>query len=54
MVRLVTQMLRESVPLPDYATWSEEYQADPHVFDVHMMGLWEELLDSGPEGKGNG
>ena len=54
MVRLVTQRLRDSVPLLDYATWSEEYQADPQLFDVHMMGLWEELLDAGPEEDGNG
>lgn len=54
MVRLVTQKLRESVPLPDFATWREEYERDPARFDVHLLGLWEELLasppSSGPQG----
>lgn len=54
MVRLVTQRLRESVPLPDYSTWSREYETDPARFDEHMMGLWEELLDSRPGENGNG
>ncbi len=44
MVRLVTQKLRESVPLPDFPTWRREYEADPARFDVHLLGLWEELL----------
>ncbi len=51
MVRLVTQTLRESVPLPDFGSWSEEYRADPERFDVAMLGLWEELLEE-PEGGG--
>lgn len=45
MVRLVTQKLRDSVPLPDFETWRDEYRANPERFDVHMLGLWEELLE---------
>lgn len=55
MVRLVTQRLRDSVPLPDFRTWSREYRADPGRYDVYLMGLWEELVapesaEGGPSG----
>lgn len=53
MVRLVTQQLRESVPLPDFRTWRHEYQADPGRFDVHLLGLWEELLGDSAATGGN-
>jgi hypothetical protein len=44
MVRLATQELRKSVPLPDFATWSREYREDPERFEAQLLGLWEELV----------
>ena len=44
MVRLVTQKLEQSVPLPDLQTWAREYSADPDRFDEHLLGLWKELV----------
>ncbi len=44
MVRLVTQKLEESVPLPDLETWAREYTADPGRFDEHLLGLWKDLV----------
>jgi hypothetical protein len=44
MVRLVTQKLEESVPLPDLETWAREYTADPERFDKHLLGLWKDLV----------
>ncbi|MGH7541246.1 MAG: hypothetical protein ACRELC_09625 [Gemmatimonadota bacterium] len=43
MVRLATKRLRESVPLPDFPTWAEEYRADPGRYDGYLLGLWREL-----------
>lgn len=47
MVRLVTQKLEESVPLPDLETWAREYTADPERFDKHLLGLWKDLVQAG-------
>lgn len=44
MVRLATQRLRDSVPLPDFETWSEEYRADPERYDRYLLGLWKRLV----------
>jgi hypothetical protein len=44
MVRLVTNKLEQSVPLPDLQTWAREYTADPARFDEHLMGLWKDLV----------
>jgi hypothetical protein len=44
MVRLATQRLRDSVPLPDYETWREEYRADPERYDRYLLGLWKHLV----------
>ena len=46
MVRLVTQKLEESVPLPDLETWAREYTADPERFDEHLLGLWKDLVNA--------
>ncbi len=40
MVRLATQRLRESVPLPDFETWRSDYEAAPDQYDEYLMGLW--------------
>ena len=47
-VRLVTRRLRESVPLPDFEDWRREYTEDPSRFDVHLLGLWKELVEHEP------
>ncbi|MFQ5745509.1 MAG: hypothetical protein ACE5HV_18305 [Acidobacteriota bacterium] len=44
MVRLLTHKLRENIPLPDFATWSRDYQADPDRYDPYLLGLWKDLL----------
>ena len=49
MVRLVTQKLEKSVPLPDLQTWAREYTADPDRFEEHLLGLWKELVDRAEE-----
>lgn len=55
-VRLVTRRLRESVPLPNFDDWSREYREDPARFDVHLLGLWKELVqdESGAERRREG
>lgn len=50
MVRLVTQKLRKNIPLPDFATWREDYTANPERYDPHLLGLWEELLSQTSSG----
>lgn len=50
MVRLVTQKLRNNIPLPDFATWREDYTANPERYEPHLIGLWEELLSRSPSG----
>jgi len=54
MVRLVTQKLRDSVPLPDFQVWSQEYRANPERYDVYLMGLWEESLPGDAAENGSG
>lgn len=41
MVKLVTDKLKRSVPLPDFATWAEEYRENPERYDPYLLGLWE-------------
>ena len=53
MVRLVTQKLEESVPLPDLETWAREYTADPERFDEHLLGLWKDLVKADTGGAGD-
>ncbi|MFQ5679754.1 MAG: hypothetical protein ACE5HP_09900 [Gemmatimonadota bacterium] len=52
MVRLVTHKLRESVPLPDFATWSRDYEANPKRYDPYLLGLWKDLLANPAAGTG--
>ena len=42
MVRLATQRLRESVPLPDFETWRRDYEAAPEEYEAYLMGLWRQ------------
>lgn len=45
MVKLVTEKLQRSVPLPDFETWAREYREDPERYEPHLMGLWERSAD---------
>jgi hypothetical protein len=45
MVKLVTEKLQRSVPLPDFETWAREYREDPERYERHLMGLWERSAD---------
>lgn len=45
MVKLLTDKLRESVPLPDYETWAREYREDPERYDPFLLGLWEQSVE---------
>lgn len=47
MVRIVTTRLRDSMSLPDLATWAREYREDPRRYDDHLLGLWEGERESG-------
>lgn len=50
MVKLVTEKLQRSVPLPDFETWVKEYREDPERYERHLMGLWERSArGDGPE-----
>lgn len=55
MVKLVTEKLRHSVPLPDFETWVRQYRDEPERFDQYLMGLWEKRVpDDTPSGSGEG
>lgn len=53
-VRLVTEKLRESVPLPEMDEWVEEYREDPERFEPYLLGLGGSPVERicGPEGAG--
>lgn len=48
MVRLATQRLRESVPLPDFETWRRDYEAAPEEYEAYLMGLWRQRAEEEP------
>lgn len=41
MVKIATEKLRRSVPLPDFETWAREYREDPERYEPYLLGLWE-------------
>jgi hypothetical protein len=45
MVSLVTEKLRQSVPLPDLETWAREYRENPEQYEPYLMGLWERSVE---------
>lgn len=57
-VRLVTEKLRDSVPLPEMDEWMREYREDPEKFEPYLLGLGqspvERLCGSDPEGGDGG
>lgn len=51
MMKLATEKLRRSVPLPDLDTWVEEYRERPERYEPYLLGLREgiaEDLEDGP------
>lgn len=46
MVRLATNHLRRSVPLPDFESWRRDYEEDPERYDRYLLGLWRQLTES--------
>ena len=40
-IRLATGRIRDSLELPEYEVWAEEYLKDPSRFDPYLMGLWK-------------
>jgi hypothetical protein len=47
MVKLVTDKLTASVPLPDLEEWAAEYRAHPERYDPYLLGFWEESVGEG-------
>lgn len=45
MVKLVTDKLTASVPLPDLREWAADYRAHPERYDPYLLGFWEESND---------
>ena len=45
MVKLVTEKLRASVPLPDFEAWATEYRSDPTRYEPYLMGLWKRRVE---------
>jgi hypothetical protein len=41
MMTLVTRKLQRSVPLPDFDSWSREYEQHPEKYDPYLLGLWQ-------------
>ncbi len=44
MVRLVTDKLTASVPLPDLEEWVAAYLEHPELYDPLLLGFWEESV----------
>jgi hypothetical protein len=49
MVKLVTDKLTASVPLPDLEEWAADYRDHPERYDPYLLGFWEEST-AGPSG----
>ena len=44
-MQMVTGKLRESVPLPDFESWSAEYLEHPERVEPFLLGLWKEAVE---------
>lgn len=53
-MRIVSEKLRDSIPLPAFADWAAEYREHPERFEPILIGLWKEAMDDpadpAPEG----
>jgi hypothetical protein len=43
-MRLVTRRLRDSVPLPTFEVWADEYRRHPERFEPMLFGLWKDAM----------
>lgn len=52
-MRIVTARLRDSIPLPAFAEWADEYREHPERFEPILIGLWKDAVrddeDDAPE-----
>jgi len=53
MMTLVTRKLQRSVPLPDFDSWSRDYEQDPQRYDPYLLGLWQSSEDDAAAAQGN-
>lgn len=44
-VKLVTEKLRDSVPLPEMEEWAREYREHPERFEPFLLGLGESPVE---------
>jgi len=44
-MRIVSEKLRDSIPLPSFADWSAEYLEHPERFEPILIGLWKDAVD---------
>lgn len=50
MMKLATEKLRRSVPLPDLKTWVEEYRNRPERYEPYLLGLRERIGEEAGDG----
>jgi len=46
LANLLVDKLLSDVPLPDFETWSEDYQRNPERYDPYLLGLWKNSVES--------
>ena len=46
LANLRVDKLLADVPLPDFETWSEDYQRNPERYDPYLLGLWKNNVES--------
>ena len=44
-MRIVSEKLRDSIPLPAFADWAAEYLEHPERFEPILIGLWKDAVD---------
>lgn len=42
---LLVDKLLDHLPLPDFESWVESYQANPEQYDRHLLGLWRSAVE---------
>jgi hypothetical protein len=46
LATLLVDKLLADVPLPDFDSWSEDYQRNPERYDPYLLGLWKNSVES--------
>lgn len=49
MMKMATEKLRRSVPLPELETWAREYRERPERYEPYLLGLREGIGEDGEE-----